>query len=155
MANHDFYCSRCGQVLIDVNVPADIGARRGAPVHCDQQTVWIPAAPMMDVGGVKGAAFTAFDTYDGQNRPVRVENYRQMHKLERDSEQQARNGEGQAIRFRLLHQDQSNKHVNTFGEPGQQKPTSDAVRRFAPRQITEEPTYGPGVSDANTSALKD
>jgi len=155
MALHDFYCDVCSTVVVDVNVPATIGAVAGAPDHCGHKMQWIPQTRAMDVGGVKGAAFTAFDCYDGQNRKVRVENYRQMHKLEQESEQQYRNGEGQPLRFRALHQNRSNMLSNTFGDGGQEKPSASAIRRFAPRPSSSEPGFGPGVNESNCSALKE
>lgn len=142
-------------MLTDVNVPVAIGARHGAPEHCGTKMTWIAAAPVMDIGGVKSVSFKAFTTRDGQNRLVRVESYAQMHKIEQESEQQHRNGEGQPIRFRMLHQDPSNVGVNTFGEIPFEKPSAAAVRKFKPVPMTEEPGYGPGVHDGNTSALKD
>ena len=154
MAYHDFRCARCGQILVDIHVPVTIGARLGAPEHCGQPMTWIAAAPVMDIGGVKSASFKAFTTRDGQNRLVRVESYHQMHRLEQVSEQQARNGEGQPIRFRMLHQDRSNVGVNTFGEVPFEKPSEAALRKFKPVPMGEEPGYGPGVHDGNTSALK-
>lgn len=48
MALHDFWCQVCGQVLVDVNVPIEIGARAGAPIHCARVTSWIPAVGRMD-----------------------------------------------------------------------------------------------------------
>ena len=155
MAYHDFRCDRCGQVLTDIHVPVAIGARVGAPEHCGTKMTWIAAAPVMDIGGVKSVSFKAFTTRDGQNRLVRVEAYHQMHRLEQVSEQQARNGEGQPIRFRMLHQDRSNVGVNTFGEVPFEKPSEAALRKFKPVPMGEEPGYGPGVGDHNTSALKD
>src|SRR6185436_19841507 len=106
-----------------------------------------------------------FVTYDGQNRPVLVESTAQMRKIERESEQQARNGEGQPLRFRALHQNRSNLGDNTFGEVPQEKPTAAAKRKFglqggakpiaADASGAPDIPYGPGVSDANASALKD
>jgi hypothetical protein len=94
-----------------------------------------------------------FTVYDGQNRPVRIESFRQMHQLEAQSERQARNGEGQPMRFRMLHQYRSNREVNTFGPDPAERPDPASLRRFRPMPMQEEPAYGPGVSDATTSGL--
>lgn len=151
MAIHDFRCRVCGQVLTDINVPIAIGATAGAPFHCGQPAVWLPQIGSMDAFE-PGAEFS---TYDGQNRPVQIESFAQMRQLERESEQQARNGEGQPLRFRMLHQDRSNREVNTFGSTPEEKPSPEAIRKFKPVPMGEEPAYGPGVHDGNTSALKD
>lgn len=165
MALHDFQCPICGHVTRDVNVPIDLGAAKVC-VHCPVCPAkilmdWIPAIGGMDVGGVKGAAFKAFETYDGQNRKIRVENMRDLRRLERESEQQARNGEGQPLVFRRWSQTDSNKDVNTLGGAfaGGEQPTDAAKRKFGKtlQKSAEAPDtgYGPGVSDSNASALAD
>lgn len=163
MALHDFYCSQCRTVQCDVNIPIAIGATAGAPVcaTCQQPMDWIPQTRAMDVGGVKGAAFKAFDTYDGKNQKVRISNMRDLRRVEKESEQQARNGEGQPIVFRRWHQNDSNKDVHTLAPTftGGEQPTEAAKRRFGKtlqKAATAPDTgYGPGVTDANASALPD
>ena len=76
--------------------------------------IWIPQTRAMDVGGVKGAAFRAFETRDGRNQPVLVDSLHKLRQIERESEQQARNGEGQQMTWRQYSQDPSNKHVHTL-----------------------------------------
>lgn len=159
MALHDFWCRVCGQVLADVNVPVAIGANAGAPDHCGQQTAWIPGATAMDVGGVKTAGFRAFDTTDGRGTPVRIDSLRKLRQIERESEVHARNGEGQPMVFRRWAQGASNADQPTLSKSyyGGDAPSPEAVQKFAPsvRRSLAEPDvpYGPGVSDANTSAL--
>lgn len=110
----------------------------------------------MDVGGVKGASFKAFTTYDGQNKSVRVESFAQMRRLERASEQQHRNGEGQPIRFRMLHQTQGNRETNTFGEAPDVRPSAAMIKKYRPTPTDADgPALGPGVHLGNTSALKE
>lgn len=99
--------------------------------------------------------------YDGQNRRVKVESFAQMRKLERESEQQYRNGEGQPIRFRAMHQNRSNMLDNTFGKDPSEKPTKEAAERFggpARAMVAGEDgpsvTFGPGVNESNASALE-
>ncbi len=103
-----------------------------------------------------------FQAYDGQNRRVHVESFAQMRKIERESEQQYRNGEGQPMRFRALHQNRGNMLDNTFGEAPNEKPTAASAKRFggATRAIAggdgapPDVAFGPGVSESNASALK-
>lgn len=169
MANHDFWCPACGQVVHDVNVPIAIGGphaivlcpngcRRGDPQALPVRMQWIPAIGRMDAGAVKGASFQKFDTYNHRNEKVTIDSVHKLRQVERESEQAARNGEGQPIRFRMWHQDRSNKDVNTFGAYGGETPDPEAVKKFGPalRSAVEPETgYGPGVNDSNTSALGD
>jgi hypothetical protein len=156
MARHDFWCSACGQLLADVNVPIAIGATAGAPEHCGKKTVPIPGIGRMDVGGVKGASFQKFEVYNHRNELVTVDSVHKLRQVERESEQAARNGEGQPLRFRMWSQDRTNRDVNTFGEPPSEKPDPAFVKKFgkAIRSATEpEAAFGPGVNESNTSAL--
>lgn len=138
---------------------------QGASAHppmcpdCGDPMAWVPAIGMMDAFE-PGSEFVC---YDGQNRPVQVESFRQMRRLERESEQQFRNGEGQPMRFRALHQHRSNMGDNTFGPDPAEHPTEDAKRRFGGtlRQLAPgaegappEVAFGPGVTENNASALK-
>ena len=117
---------------------------------------WIPAVGAMDAFE-PGQEFT---TSDGQGNRITIESFAQMRQLERDSEQQYRNGEGQPLRFRALHQHRTNREVNTFGEAPQEKPTREAAERFAPKAIAggdgsaPDIPFGPGVHEGNASALK-
>src|SRR5215510_15475138 len=110
MALHDFWCQVCGQVLVDVNISIDIGATAGAPLHCGRPTSWIPQVGRMDAY----EPFQEFETYDGQNRPVVVDSLKKLRDIERQSEQDARNGEGQPIVWRRYSNDKSNHDVHTL-----------------------------------------
>jgi hypothetical protein len=157
MAWHDFWCQLCGQVLVNVDVPAAIGARLGAPLHCGQPTSWLPAVGRMDASS--GPGFEAFDAYDGQNRPVRVDSLKKLRDIERQSEVDARNGLGQPIVWRRFSQDRSNHDVHSLAPTfHQERPDPAYVKKFAPaikRDGAEAPdaAYGPGISDATPSAL--
>jgi hypothetical protein len=156
MARHDFYCGVCGQVLVDVNVPAAIGARAGAPEHCGRPTAWIPAVGRMDAAN--GPGFQAFTTTDGRGNPVTIDSLAKLRAVERESEQAYKNGEGQPMVWRRWAQDRSNQDRPTLGSwDGSEQPTAESKQRFGStlRKSVEEPdaAYGPGVSDANTSAL--
>jgi len=162
MALHDFWCQVCGQVLTDINVPIELGARSGAPEHCGRPTSWIPQVGRMDAGS--GPGFEAFDAYDGQNHPVRVDSLHKLRAIERQSEADARNGEGQPIVWRRYSQDRSNVHTHSLapGWTGGEQPDPAYVKKFGAsiRKSAEDPdlAYGPGVSDDTplaTSHLKD
>lgn len=156
MALHDFYCPACGRLFTDINVPAAIGATRGAPVCPEDQrtTEWIPKIGRMDAY----EPFQEFQTYDGQNQPVLVDSLRKLRQIERESEQQARNEEGQPMVWRQYSQDRSNKDVPTLGKwegPSERPDPAAASRIGKVVRSAEAPevVYGPGVSDSNTSAL--
>jgi hypothetical protein len=157
MALHDFYCAVCGEVFVDVNVPIALGARKGAPVHCGRPAAWLPQVGRMDAGS--GPGFTAFEARDGQNRRVTVDSLSKLRKIERESEQQARNGEGQPLVWRRYAQDRSNVHTHSLapGWTGGEQPDPAFVKKHAGaiRRSTDvaDTEYGPGVSDATPSAL--
>lgn len=160
MAVHDFFCGRCGQVLVDIDVPIAIGAKAGAPDHCGAQTTPIPGIGRMDIGAVKGASFQSFTTTDGRGQPVFVDSFHKLRQIERDSEQAYRNGEGQPMVWRHASQYGSNRDAPTLSRDyyGGDAPTPEAKHRFGStlqRSATEPEgrSYGPGVSDANASAL--
>jgi hypothetical protein len=155
MALHDFWCQTCGQVLLDVNVPIDIGATKGAPLHCDKPMSWIPNVGFIDAK----EPFQRFTIRDGQNREVVVDSLAKLRRIERESEQQYRNGEGQPLVWRHYSNDRSNRDVHalhpqwTGGEapdPAWVQAHGADLRRDAAVADTD---YGPGVSDATPSAL--
>lgn len=159
MPLHDFWCQVCGVLQPDVYRSVEEGALSRPPICCGQPTSWIPQTTAMDVGGVKGAGFKSFTTYDGQNRKVTVNNLRDLRRLESESEKQARDGVGQPLRFRRWSQGDSNGDVNTFADQfkGGEQPTAAAKKKFGStlRKSAEAPEagYGPGVNDSNASAL--
>lgn len=160
MPLHDFWCAACGQVLVDVYVPVDVGARAGAPGHCGQAMSPIPAAPALHYGDVKGAAFRSFDTTDGRGQKVHVDSVQKLRKIERESETAYRNGEGQPMVWRRYAQDGSNADVPTLSKSydGGEHPTKAAAHRFGStlQRSAEEPegrAFGPGVNESNASAL--
>ena len=155
MALHDFYCQVCGQVLVDVNVPITIGARLGAPEHCGRPTQWIPQVGRMDAY----EPFQEFETRDGQNRRVLVDSLHALRKVERESEQQYRDGEGQPLVWRSYSNDASNRDVHALhpGWTGGARPDPAFVRKhgasFRRGETVADTDYGPGVSDETPSAL--
>jgi hypothetical protein len=157
MALHDFWCQTCGQVLVDVDVPIALGARRGAPLHCDRPTAWIPQVGRMDAAN--GPGFQGFEGRDGQNRRVQVDSLHQLRQIERASEQQYRDGEGQPLVWRAYSNDPSNRHTHALhpGWTGGAQPDPAFVRKHGAElrrgQAVADTDYGPGVSDATPSAL--
>jgi hypothetical protein len=55
-----------------------------------------------------------FDIYDGAGRPTTVQSLHHLRQLERQSEQLARNGEGQQIAWRAYSNDASQTHDHLF-----------------------------------------
>lgn len=169
MPLHDYYCAACGQIAVDIYRSAAQGASAAPPLHCDRPMVWIPQTRAMDVGGVKTAAFQAFHTTDGRGRPVLVDNLRTLRRIERESEQMFRNGEGQPMVWRRWAQDPSNRDQPTLSRSydGSEQPSSEAKHRFGSTRAAYAGTpdgppaalddtsrpFGPGVSLANASAL--
>lgn len=168
MSLRDFWCATCGQLLVDIHVPVAVSSADGAPQHCGRPTIPIPAAPAVHYGDVKGAAFRSFDTTDGRGQPVHVDSLRKLRQIERESEVAFRNGEGQPMVWRRYAQDPSNRDQPTLSKDysGGEQPTPQAKHRFgstlqksgadAEGQLTNpdlDRSFGPGVNDANTSAL--
>lgn len=156
MALHDFWCRVCGQVLVDVNIPIALGAVKGAPSHCGERAAWIPQVGRMDAY----EPFQEFVTRDGQNREVVVDSLSKLRKIERESEQAYRNGEGQPLVWRRYSNDNSNRDVHALHPTwtGGEAPDPAFVRKHASelRRGTAEVAdtdYGPGVSDASPCAL--
>jgi len=159
MALHDFHCSPCNYVAVDVNVPIAIGAVAAyvqCP-HCKGRMDWIPQVGRMDAAN--GPGFVGFDCYDGKNQKVHVSSLKQLRAIEKQSEVDHRNGEGQPLVFRAFsntrsQMDQSALHP-TFN--GGEAPTKAAAHRFGSSLVKSSEElpgeYGPGVSDDNTSAL--
>ena len=121
MALHDFVCLTCGTEQRDVYVSIAIGAR-AADIRCacGARCEWVPFPTAVNAYDVRG-----FDTTvrqpDGTEKLVHVGSLADIRRIERETEIAARNGEGQAMRWRDYSQDASNGHVNTFGDsPAQQ-----------------------------------
>ena len=155
MPRHDYFCSICGQLFVDVVVPAKLGASAGRPWHCSHPTSWIPQVQWMDAK----EPFQRFTTRDGQNHEVVVDSVHKLREIERQSEQQYRNGEGQPLVWRHYSNDRSNRDVHALhpnwsaGErpdPAWVKQHGDQLKKF-----TEDPgtDYGPGISDATPCGL--
>jgi hypothetical protein len=128
----DFKCPRCHYVAENVEFPMAIGARASAP-RCpaclDVKMAWIPSARFSIRGdgdgggrGKENQAFTVHRqlmTKDGmQQVEERVAGIADIRRIERESEQRFKDGEGEPLRFRAFSQDTSNRDQGSFGKEG-------------------------------------
>ena len=159
MPLHDYH--HCHQVLVDIYRSAAEGARSRPPPcpTCGQPMHWIPQTSAMDIGAVKTAGFHGFTTTDGRGQRVHVDSLHTLRRVEREAEQAFRNGEGQPMVFRRWAQGSSNRDAPTLSKSydGGEHPTPEAKQRFGStlQKSAESPErpFGPGVSEANASAL--
>jgi hypothetical protein len=123
MPQNYYYCSGCGTTILLTYKAADVDSEDWPPLcdfpGCDGVLELRPQPGdfAMDVGGVKGAAFKAF-TVDVDGTPTQVDSLHTLRRIERESEQRYRNGEGAPLRFRMWNQDKTNKDVGSFGTAG-------------------------------------
>lgn len=158
MAQNHFACPVCGVLTLLVYRVADLDRMAWPPGCLDPDCSGIlelapqPGDFAMDVGGVKGAAFRKF-TVDVDGRPTEIDSLHTLRRVERESEQRYRNGEGEPLHFRMWHQDRSNRDVNTFGEaptPPLEKSGKVSIRRHG--ETRPDLPLGPGLRRA-ASAL--
>lgn len=172
LPRHDFKCTACGTVLKDQYRTIQQGGS-GSPPRCPAcftLMTWVVPRPAWDLRsdgeGQSGSSFQKFLARDGHNHLVEIDSLNKLRQVERESEQLARNGEGQVVRFRAYEQDRSNLSVNVFGErPADfEQPTAASKRRFGLQQgathldgtkAVPDVSFGPGVNDANCTALDD
>ena len=141
MARHDYRCMLCGDIR-EINVPVAIGASQH-PEWCTSQehpTVFVRMDP---VPAIRLSLFSDADsrsspsdftkatiqveTPEGGFRDVTVSSLRDIRRLEKESEQAERNGEGRRMVWRDYAQDHSNQHVHTLGEDPSLKPSKTYV----------------------------
>ena len=113
MPLHDFQCGQCSRRTIDVYVPISVGAT-GATVYCAEcgnRMDWLPQVGSMD-------AKEPFQqtTVDVGGVPTTIGSLHQMRRIERETEQRARNGEGQRLVWRDYSQNRSNTDVHTLAK---------------------------------------
>jgi hypothetical protein len=119
MARHDYQHVACRVYVPDYDVPVTVGAQAGAPrcVVCGQPLDWVPAAPAMDFGPSGGAGFKAFtidEEIRGETQRIEIDSLAKLRRVERESEQRARNGEGRPLVWRDYQQGRSNRDVHTL-----------------------------------------
>ena len=129
MPLHDYTCPSCAYTLTDVYRPVTERAS-ASPPRCPrdgQAMLWVPA-----VGAVDAYESTAFTTSvrqpDGSYKDVPVASLRDIRRIERETEQAHRNGEGQPMRWRDYSNDRSNADVHTFGPTPAQTPSKTTAR---------------------------
>ena len=112
MPLHDYVCYVCSVRVNDVYRSVEDGAVK-TPVlcpRCQQRMVWIPQVGRMDAL----EPFQRFETTDGRGQPVVIDSLHKLRRIERESEQQQRNGEGQQQVWRQYSQDPSQRHDHTL-----------------------------------------
>lgn len=165
MPNHDYRCDECGWILADQYRSITEGGQSRLPdcFNCDRPMSWIPQARMSVFSD--GTGFAKFSTTDTHGQPVEIDSLRKLRQVERDSEVAARNGEGQQMVFRAFSNTRGNRLDHTLGDIAAPAISAEGKRKFGlqggaspiaagPDGAPDIP-YGPGVSDANASALKD
>jgi hypothetical protein len=163
----DYTCPGCpGIVLRNHRFAAAVGAKASAPL-CPVCAIYMEPIPAcqfdLRTDGQGGRAFQKFDCY--RQVPTReglvqvketIDSLHSLRRIERDSEQRFRDGEGEALRFRLWNQNASNRLENSFGQAGQigdqaydsgQTPVkSGKVSVIRHGASKPEVTLGPGVT---------
>jgi len=133
MPLHDLECGRCGRVLADVYVPVTQGAR----AYC--RTIWCPSCrgalePIPAIGRMSVFSESEKVTIPvedpgapGGFRQETVSTLADIRRLERESEQRERNGEGRRMVWRDYSQGPGNKDVHTLApDPSLTPPKSYA-----------------------------
>ena len=131
MPSAHFACPECGARSLVVYAAADVGGPDWPPpcYGCDTPMEQAPRPGdfgfdlRTDGGGGKASQkFTIHRQVPTKDSLVQVaETISSLHdvqRIERDSEQRYRNGEGEPLRFRAAHQNASNLDVNSFGTSG-------------------------------------
>lgn len=135
MALHDFICLACATVQQDYDVPVAIGARAGAPA-CPRCEFPTPMEPIPAVGRM--SLFSEFEKFTTSiedpasptgYRDVPLSTLADIRRIERESEQRERNGEGQRMVWRDYSQDRSNTDVHTLGKDPSLKPPKQYSNR--------------------------
>ena len=161
MPLHDYRCPVDGTILRDQWRTAKEGAEADLPLcqlcltsGSTQYMRPVPAVGAMDAK----EPFQRFTTYDGQNRPVVIDSLKKLREVEKQSEQQFRDGTGQPVVFRAYSNEPSNMDQSALHKnfDGGEQPTEESKRRFgSPIRTTGEDAgeFGPGVTESNASAL--
>jgi hypothetical protein len=163
--NHDYFCPSCKLYLRNQYRSVQEGGKARLPTctTCGLPMLWVVPLLRMSLAtdgeSRSKEKFQKFMARDGRNNLVEIDSIQKLRQVERESEQLARDGEGQHITFRAFSQDGSNRDVNTHGEPEKPQLSAEAKRKWGLRGATSvvesEPdaAYGPGINDSNTSAL--
>lgn len=157
MALHDFRCDTCGILAIDINIPISQSVHRDGPTCCGAKMSWLPQIGSMGLLPESGREIVQVLQPDGTHKAVAVNSMQDIRRLERETEKMYRDGVGQPLRWRAYSQDQSNRDVNSFGPAPNQAPDPEWLKKADIRSASESEvadlSYGPGVSDSNTSPV--
>ena len=154
---HDYYCGGCQTVKVDVYRSVEEGAVAAPPQCCGRAMSWVPNVGRMDASN--GPTFKEFDTFNGRNEKVHVSSLKQLRAIEKQSEIDHKNGEGQPLVFRAFSQSRSQMDQSALHPSfnGGEAPTKAAAHRFGSSLVKSSEEipgdYGPGVTDDNASAL--
>lgn len=176
----DYECPECGAVKTNVVFSADRGAAASAPYCtepmdeadlCGVRMEVIPQVGLMSAAN--GSTFKAFDVTrevlernpeTGQverfHRRERIDSLAKLRAVERDSEQRAKNGEGEPMRFRAFSQNRTNMDVGSFGPMTPETAVLKRSGRVRVKAVTPtdapeggEPTVETGPGMAGSQAL--
>lgn len=171
MPIHDLYCLACGAERKGTYCPLvtlpeaeyhhgyKVTQAVDFPSCCGAPMGFYPPRVAMDAYEPGTEFQTEVLQPDGTHRHVMVDSLQAIRRLERESEQRQRDGEGQQMVWRDYSQDKGNQHEHSFAKDPAVKPDPAFLKKFresggggaSPSAANRE--YGPGVSDANTSAL--
>lgn len=175
MPRADYVCDGCNIKFPDVVFGMSVGATASAPActRCGLPTRPIPFANFdLKTDGDGGRGFQKFDIWrqtpqkDGtlvQQRET-IDSLHKLRRIEADSEQRYRNGEGEPMRFRGYANNASNMDRNSFGDAGRigdrtydsgaqpQRKQNVQVARHG--QAKPKIPVGPGLSRRGATPLK-
>jgi hypothetical protein len=143
---------------MDVNIPITVGATR----YCQDTWCQCHAATLEPIPAIRLSLFsdgtprngpsdftkftTQIETPDGGFRDVQVSSLHDIRRLERESEQAERNGEGRRMVWRDYSQDPSNIDVHTLGKD----PSLAPSRTLLNGQPVEVRKGAPVIADHGT-----
>jgi hypothetical protein len=164
---HDYQCPSCGAVSRNVysrlyTLP-EPRVRDGYRVTqdferptcgtCGDPLVIIPPRVAVDAYEPFGEFSTSVEDGRGGYRTEHIDSLAKLRKVERESEQRYRNGEGRPMAWRAYSQDRSNRDVHSLMADPSEAPTKSAKLKV--RAVGGEPTgdLGPGVTESTPSPL--
>lgn len=168
-AKADYRCPGCGTV-VEYEFDMRVGAVLSAPYHqeCECYFEWIPFCRFdvkTDGDGNKGG-FQKFSVHrqvmtpDGpKQEEVVIDSLHTLRRIERESEQAHRNGEGEKLAFRAYSNEPTNKDVGLFGafvpeDTKLQKSGRVSVKAITPADGSEPTvTTGPGMHGSPLSPI--
>src|SRR5689334_16130833 len=155
MALHDFKCPQCGHIERDRYVPITQRASEVSIicVVCEDAfgpafMQWIPQVGSMDAREPFAQSTVYVRQPDGTEKPVVIGSLAQMRKIEHESEQRAKDGEGQQMVWRDYANDRgTGRHLeHSFAPDPSVRPEKNPRVKVTPvdAEVGESSTYGPG-----------